>query len=78
MSLTSKDLTVFSCKLTENYDNGDLVGSLSFPELVVQETDALLDLTNLRHQPDHVDYHHPPILFLPMVRPIPARLNLWS
>ena len=61
---------MFSCKLTENYDNGDLVGSLGFPELVVQETDALLDLTNLRHQPNHVDYHHPPILFLPMVRPI--------
>ena len=54
MSLTSKDLTVFSSNLAESYVNGDLVRSLGFPELVVQETDALLDLTNLRHQPDKV------------------------
>ena len=34
-------------------DDGDddLVGRLSLPQLVAQQPDALLDLTNLRHQP---------------------------
>ena len=29
----------------------DLMGSLSLPELVVQQADALLDLADLLHQP---------------------------
>ena len=42
----------------------DLMGSLSLPELVVQQADALLDLPHLLHQPrggqyrqQHVHYH---------------------
>ena len=36
----------------------DLMGSLSLPELVVQQADALLDLADLLHQPRGEQYRH--------------------